>query len=175
MARQSRVGGRIIAALALLAILGVPVAWKQLQPPPPVIPLDRTTCEVYFSPDGGCTEAIVRTLDGAQSTVLVQAYSFTSAPIAKALTAAHKRGVAVQVILDKSQRNAHYTSATFLAHAGIPTFIDAAHAIAHNKVMVIDGPHRHHRLLQLHPRRGREKRGKPAHPARRHTGQTLRR
>ena len=30
-------------------------------------------------------------------------------------------------------------SADFLAHAGIPTFIDAAHAIAHNKVMVIDG------------------------------------
>jgi phosphatidylserine/phosphatidylglycerophosphate/cardiolipin synthase-like enzyme len=32
-----------------------------------------------------------------------------------------------------------YFSADFLAHAGIPTFIDARHAIAHNKIMIIDG------------------------------------
>jgi phosphatidylserine/phosphatidylglycerophosphate/cardiolipin synthase-like enzyme len=39
----------------------------------------------------------------AQKTVYVQAYSFTTAPIAQALVDAHKRGVDVQVILDKSQ------------------------------------------------------------------------
>jgi phosphatidylserine/phosphatidylglycerophosphate/cardiolipin synthase-like enzyme len=38
----------------------------------------------------------------------VQAYSYTSAPIAKALLDAHKRGVKVQVILDKSQRTEKY-------------------------------------------------------------------
>jgi phosphatidylserine/phosphatidylglycerophosphate/cardiolipin synthase-like enzyme len=70
---------------------------------------------------------------------LVQAYSFTSAPIAKALVVAHNRGVDVQVILDKSQRTERYSSATFLANERIPTFIDAAYKIAHNKVMVIDG------------------------------------
>ena len=48
--------------------------------------------QVYFSPDGGCTEAVVRELGKAKSTVLVQAYSFTSAPIAKALVEAKKRG-----------------------------------------------------------------------------------
>ena len=71
--------------------------------------------------------------------MLVQAYSFTSAPIAKALVDAHKRGVDVRVILDKSQRTEKYSSADFVAHAGILTLIDAKHAIAHNKVMVIDG------------------------------------
>ena len=45
----------------------------------------------------------------------------------------------MQVILDKSQRTEKYSSADFVAHAGIPTFIDAKHAIAHNKIMVIDG------------------------------------
>jgi len=93
----------------------------------------------YFSPNGGCTEAIVGALNGAKSTILVQAYSFTSAPIAKALVDAHKRGVDVQVILDKSQRTERYSSATFIANEGIPTYIDAAHKIAHNKVMIIDG------------------------------------
>src|ERR1039457_7438909 len=94
--------------------------------------------QVYFSPDGGCTEAVVRELGKAKSTVLVQAYSFTSAPIAKALVDAQKRGVKVQVILDKSQRTEKYSSADFLLHEGVPTFIDAKHAIAHNKIIIID-------------------------------------
>ena len=46
--------------------------------------------------------------------------SFTSAPIAKALVDAHKRGVKVEVILDKSQKGEKYTSADFVIHAGIP-------------------------------------------------------
>ena len=93
----------------------------------------------YFSPNGGCTQAVVEALGSAKNTVLVQAYSFTSAPIAKALVDAHKRHVDVQVILDKSQRTERYSSATFLANEGIPTYIDAVHKIAHNKVMIIDG------------------------------------
>jgi len=71
--------------------------------------------------------------------VLVQAYSFTSAPIARALVEAHRRGVKVQVILDKSQRTEKYSEADFLVHNDIPTLIDAEHAIAHNKIMILDG------------------------------------
>jgi phosphatidylserine/phosphatidylglycerophosphate/cardiolipin synthase-like enzyme len=52
---------------------------------------------------------------------------------------AHKRGVKIEVILDKSQRTQNYSSATFLYNQGIPVKIDAQHAIAHNKVMIIDG------------------------------------
>jgi phosphatidylserine/phosphatidylglycerophosphate/cardiolipin synthase-like enzyme len=81
---------------------------------------------------------VIEALNEAKQSVYVQAYSFTSAPIAKALVEAHKRGVKVQVILDQSQRTEKYSEADFTAHAGIPTFIDAQHAIAHNKVMVID-------------------------------------
>lgn len=57
-------------------------------------------------------------------TILVQFYFFTSAPIAKALLDAHKRGVHVEAILDKSQRTEQYSSATFLANAGIPTYVE---------------------------------------------------
>jgi len=96
-------------------------------------------CQVYFSPHGGCTDAVIRELNKAQITILVQAYTFTSAPIAKALLNAHKRGVKVEVILDKSQKTQKYSSATFLYNQGIPVKIDAKHAIAHNKVMIIDG------------------------------------
>src|ERR1035437_2220528 len=74
----------------------------------------------------------------AKQEILVQAYSFTSKPIAKALIDAHKRGIKIEAVLDKSQRKEKYTSADFIAHAGIPTYIDSAHAIAHNKIIIID-------------------------------------
>jgi phosphatidylserine/phosphatidylglycerophosphate/cardiolipin synthase-like enzyme len=101
--------------------------------------LHAADIQVFFSPNGGCTEAVVGNLNKATNNVLVQAYSFTSAPIAKALVDAQKRGVKVRVILDKSQRTEHYSEADFLLHEGIPTWIDAKHAIAHNKIMIIDG------------------------------------
>ena len=85
-----------------------------LSPPVTLSQGTPTNWQVYFSPHGGCTDAIVRELDKAKSTVFVQAYTFTSAPIAKALLNVHKRGVKVEVILDKSQRTQKYSSATFL-------------------------------------------------------------
>ncbi len=45
----------------------------------------------------------------------------------------------MKVILDRSNRSADYSAARFLAHAGIPVWIDGQHAIAHNKVVIIDG------------------------------------
>lgn len=119
--------------LLLILVLPVTVSARDLT-------LINAPTQVYFSPRGGCTEAIVDALDKAKSEVLVQAYSFTSKDIAKALVDAHKRGVHVEIVLDKSNKNKNgkYSAADFTAHAGIPTYIDSAHAIAHNKVMVID-------------------------------------
>jgi len=94
--------------------------------------------KLYFTPGDSPTAAIVETLDKAKESIHVQAYSFTSPPIAAALKRAHDRGVSVKVILDKSQKTEKYTSATFLTHAGIPVWIDSKHAIAHNKVMIVD-------------------------------------
>jgi phosphatidylserine/phosphatidylglycerophosphate/cardiolipin synthase-like enzyme len=51
---------------------------------------------------------------------------------------AQKRGVRVEAILDKSHRTDKYSAADFLVNSGIPTRIDAAHAIAHNKPLIID-------------------------------------
>ena len=95
--------------------------------------------DLCFSPKGGCTDLVVNTLAQAKSTVLVQAYSFTSEPIAQALAEAHRRGVKVEVILDKSQTAANGSQVNFVAQAGVPVRIDSKHAIAHNKIMVIDG------------------------------------
>jgi phosphatidylserine/phosphatidylglycerophosphate/cardiolipin synthase-like enzyme len=127
---------RISTFLALVLLVFFPISSSCLAESP-TLP-QNTPVQVYFSPKGGCTSAIIKEIEQAKTDIFVQAYSFTSAPIAKALVNAHKRGVKVEVILDKSQRSAKYTSATFLKNAGIPTYIDAQHAIAHNKIIIID-------------------------------------
>jgi phosphatidylserine/phosphatidylglycerophosphate/cardiolipin synthase-like enzyme len=122
-----------------IAIIMFVVLLIALQPGYAVdLTLNNTPAQVCFSPNGGCTENIVNQIEAAKSEILVQAYSFTSAPIAKALVSAHKRGVKVEALLDKSQKSERYTSATFLKNSGVPTYIDDKHAIAHNKIMVID-------------------------------------
>jgi phosphatidylserine/phosphatidylglycerophosphate/cardiolipin synthase-like enzyme len=119
--------------LQLLALIGLFAAAPVIANP---------EVQVCFTPEYGstpsCTQDIVNAIDSARHTILVQAYSFTSAPIAKALVEAHRRSVAVKVILDKSANTHHYSAATFLEHMSVPVWIDAQHAIAHNKVMVID-------------------------------------
>jgi phosphatidylserine/phosphatidylglycerophosphate/cardiolipin synthase-like enzyme len=122
---------KLISALALAAVLSLAGCLPQTSIPEGI--------QVYFSPNGGATDAVVNALNRATNSVLVQAYSFTSAPIAKALVDAHRRGIKAQVILDRSQRTEKYSEADFLKNNGIPTLIDAQHAIAHNKVMIIDG------------------------------------
>lgn len=94
--------------------------------------------QVYFSPNGGAQDALVREINGAKKSIFVQAYSFTNQPIAKALVEAQRRGVSVFVILDKSNRTAKYSAADFTDHFGVETYIDDKHAIAHNKIMIID-------------------------------------
>ena len=99
----------------------------------------QASVEVYFSPRGGCQDAIIREVNAARDSVHVQAYSFTSAPIAKALVDAHRRGVKVEVVIDAGRVTEKYSEATFFANQGVPIFADGKHQIAHNKVMVIDG------------------------------------
>jgi phosphatidylserine/phosphatidylglycerophosphate/cardiolipin synthase-like enzyme len=94
---------------------------------------------LFFSPRGNATEAVVEQINQAQKTLHIQAYQFTSAPIAEAVVHAQKRGVQIVVVLDPSQESERYHVAQFLHNAAIPVYIDRKHAIAHNKVMLIDG------------------------------------
>ena len=95
--------------------------------------------ELHFSPKGGCTAAIVEEIAAAQQSILVQAYSFTSEPIADALLAAHQRNVRVEVILDSSKKTEKRSQAERVYRGGIPVLIDSRHAIAHNKIIILDG------------------------------------
>jgi phosphatidylserine/phosphatidylglycerophosphate/cardiolipin synthase-like enzyme len=92
----------------------------------------------WFSPKGGCTEAIVRELKAARREVLVLAYSFSSKPIAEALVEAKMRGLRVEIILDRSNETETYSDLKFFLEQGLAPLVDSHHAIAHNKLMLLD-------------------------------------
>ncbi len=118
---------------------GTPAQPPQAQPLPSKPFAQGSGYTLCFVPDGAsCQALLVNAIRSTRHRLLIQAYSFTSAPIAEAVAQAHKRGVEVRVILDKSQQSERYTSATYLKHAGVPVVIDNKPAIAHNKVMVFD-------------------------------------
>lgn len=70
--------------------------------------------------------------------MLVQAYTFTSKPIAQSLIRAKKRGVDIKVILDESQISSKYSVINELFGQKIPIWIDFKPAIAHSKIVIID-------------------------------------
>jgi phosphatidylserine/phosphatidylglycerophosphate/cardiolipin synthase-like enzyme len=94
--------------------------------------------DVFFSPKGGCEGALVAELKKARREILVQAYSFTADPLTYGLVDAKKRGVNVEVVLDKSNEVERFTDLNILLENGLHPLIDGEHAIAHNKVMIID-------------------------------------
>ncbi len=100
------------------------------------VPLSKI--RVYFTPGYTVETAIADEIGAAKKDIRVQAYSFTNPLIVQALSDAKSRGVNVIVVLDKSNRNQKYSAAEFTSHAGIETLIDDRHAIAHNKIMIID-------------------------------------
>jgi phosphatidylserine/phosphatidylglycerophosphate/cardiolipin synthase-like enzyme len=94
--------------------------------------------EVFFSPDGKCTEQIVSAIDHAERSIFVAAYQLSDETIAKALLNATRRNVAVAIIADRTQKSPAYSKVPMLAEAGLPVFIDTSHRIFHHKFMIID-------------------------------------
>jgi len=94
--------------------------------------------QIRFSPGGQCIPFIEQAIGMAQKQILVQAYAFTSARITQALIDAHKRGLIVKVLVDRSQLTAKGSQVKKVVDNGISVAIDIVPGIAHNKVMIID-------------------------------------
>lgn len=98
----------------------------------------RNDLEVFFSPNGNCTQAIVREIQAAQKEICVQADTFTSEAIASALIAARRRGLPVWVILDKAEVQSQSLAARTFHENGIKVYVDSVEKVNHNKVIIID-------------------------------------
>jgi len=57
--------------------------------------------QTCFSPQGRCSAYIIREIEKAQKELLIAVYAFTNDEIARAVAQTKKRGVAVQIVLDR--------------------------------------------------------------------------
>jgi phosphatidylserine/phosphatidylglycerophosphate/cardiolipin synthase-like enzyme len=137
------------AALLLAVLLLLPVpALAQDNPPPEV--------HTYFSPPVGgeptLERVILDAIAGARQSVRVQAYYFTSDPMATALINALQRNpnLVVEVIVYTANADNRGTEVPRLPRDGIAVWTDPAqpplglrpsppHPGANNKVLIIDG------------------------------------
>ncbi len=75
--------------------------------------------EVYFSAVDGCVDKIIRAIDGAERSVKIAVFSFTSREIADALSRAWKRGVDVRIIVDGEQANDKFSKYGYIKERGL--------------------------------------------------------
>jgi phosphatidylserine/phosphatidylglycerophosphate/cardiolipin synthase-like enzyme len=102
----------------------------------PYIQTPTAAYDVHFSPKGGCAEAVIYWIGRANQSIHVLMFIFSLDSIADALISAHKRGVEVKVLLDKSQS---YSQFAVLKAAGIEVRNDTNwEGIMHDKIAIID-------------------------------------
>ena len=105
-----------------------------------IVPAPQATYEALFTPGDAVDARLADLIDSAQSEVLVNAFTFTSRRIGRALTLAQARGVRVEIVADRGQTLELPGSAVpTLARQGIAVWLDGNFAAAHNKVLIIDG------------------------------------
>ena len=102
--------------------------------------LESASFDVVFPPEGDGLSLILRAITSAQKSIHVAAYRFTNESIAEALLTAHKRGVAVRIVVDEESAGRSNARATLLASQGVPVHLFGKYR-HHNKFMVIDGQH----------------------------------
>jgi phosphatidylserine/phosphatidylglycerophosphate/cardiolipin synthase-like enzyme len=97
------------------------------------------TLEVLFTPWDDAEGALLREIGAAKQTIHAQAYLVTSRNIARALTAAHERGVRVALLADREMvAKGEKSLVPQLQAAGIEVRLETRYVAAHNKILLID-------------------------------------
>jgi len=124
------------ACAVLLAALAAPASARQAD--------DLAHVEAAFTPGDDVAGLIARRIALARSSVQVQAYLFTDRAIAKALFAALRRGIEVELIGDAAQHEGGGLPWLEPLHrAGARTYLESGHAASHNKIVIVDARTRH--------------------------------
>jgi len=94
---------------------------------------------IFFSPEGGIAEEIIRQMDNAQEYIDIAIYSLTYEPLVGAIIRAKNREVRIRILMDKSQSKGKNSKYKFFLNKGITVIQDRHAGIMHNKIAIIDG------------------------------------
>lgn len=96
--------------------------------------------QVCFSPTGHCDQQVIQVIDRAQRNLDLAIYSINHPAIVDAILAAKKRGVAVRMLVDRSQSSTPTEAPELhrLLEAGVAVKRNTRTRIMHLKVAVAD-------------------------------------
>jgi len=100
--------------------------------------------EVYFSPNGGVRNAIIRELEKTHKTVDIAMFMFTDRRLAYELLKLKKKGINIRIVLDGRSSENRFSKSRFFKNKGINVRCDYSHPstkygnIMHNKFAIID-------------------------------------
>jgi phosphatidylserine/phosphatidylglycerophosphate/cardiolipin synthase-like enzyme len=107
--------------------------------PNPSLAVDGVRMEVCFAPDDGCGQKLVRLLGGAQESVWVLAFSFTSDDLANALIERLEAGVDVLGVMEEAQVTSNKGTDFYrLRSAGANLRMDGNPRNMHHKILIVD-------------------------------------
>lgn len=107
--------------------------------PYPSLSIEGTPVEIYFSPDDGTARELIRLIQGAQESIYLLAYSFTSDGIASAILSRARAGVEVIGVFDESQYQSNEgTEFDRMVENGLDIRLDSNPHSMHHKVIIID-------------------------------------
>ncbi len=101
----------------------------------------ESAVRTYFTPGPDCENNIILELNRASDSVDIAVYAITNRRIVDAVLDAHRRGVVVRVITDRTQFGGKKSLVTQLRNAGIPVATNKKHKIMHHKFAVFDARH----------------------------------
>lgn len=119
-----------IRAIASILLLGIALpSWGE------------PSVQVGFSPEGSARVLVLKTIGSAQESIQMLAYAFQAEDIAQALVDAAKRGVRVQVVIDK-RRNlgaASRKTMDLVVRNGVALRTNDRFHLHHDKIIIVDG------------------------------------
>ena len=95
--------------------------------------------EVYFSPNGGCQQAVISELRKATQSIDIAMYYLSSREIAQALLKARERHVQIRIVLDQGQEIESASKSGYLIKHRVKVRYHLGFGLMHNKFAVFDG------------------------------------
>ena len=115
---------KVIGLLLILFVTGT-LGWAQ-------------NIQVYFSPNGGCEEAVVSEIRTARRSIDIAMYYLSSRKIAQALLEAKENNVQVKIVLDQGQEIESASKSSYLVKHGFDVRYHLGFGLMHNKFAIID-------------------------------------
>ena len=95
--------------------------------------------KVYFSPNGGCQQAVISEIKKTTQTIDIAMYYLSSRDIARALVKARENNVRVRIVLDQSQEIESASKSGYLIRHGFEVRYHLGFGLMHNKFAIFDG------------------------------------